>query len=100
MTLKYITIGSSVNKYAYDDADFDTAIVADAPIKAGTPVDGNDVLRLEDILDIIADLVRGFSYNEIISTVSITIPVYQQMVVKDGIKLDGELIIDGDLALI
>ncbi len=100
MTIRYVTIGSSVNKYAYDDGDFDAAIETTEPIRAGTPVDGTDVLRLEDIEDIIAALVRSFSYNEIIVDESITIPVYQQMIVKDGIKISGELIINGDLSLI
>ncbi|MCP3684168.1 MAG: hypothetical protein GY861_15915 [bacterium] len=42
---------------------------------------------------------NNFSYNEITSP-KITIDAGQQMIVNDGIKIDGELIINGDLSLI
>ena len=50
MALRQIRIGSSANVIQYDDAVEDSAIETDQPIKAGTPIDANDVLRLEDIL--------------------------------------------------
>lgn len=49
MALRQCRIGSLVNIAQYDDADFDSAIETDQPMKAGPPVDLNDVLRLGDI---------------------------------------------------
>ena len=49
MARKYIRIGSLIDVTGYDDGDFDSAIETDQPIKAGTPVDPTDVLRLSDI---------------------------------------------------
>jgi len=49
MAEKFVRIGSLDNVHAYDDGDYDSAIETDEPIKAGTPVDANDVIRLEDI---------------------------------------------------
>lgn len=49
MAVRHIRIGSSQDVLSYDDADYDSALESDAPIKAGTPVDGNDVLRQDDI---------------------------------------------------
>ena len=50
MALKTIRIGSSANILQYDDVDFDSAVETDQPMKAGAPVDPNDVLRLADLL--------------------------------------------------
>lgn len=41
----------------------------------------------------------NFSYNEIPSGFTVTIPQYQQMFVLDQIDIDGTLNIDGELAL-
>lgn len=49
MALKSIRIGSSENVVQYDDVDFDSAVETDQPIKAGIPVDPNDVVRLTDL---------------------------------------------------
>lgn len=49
MALKTIRIGSAESIVQYDDADFDSAIEVDAPIKASAPSDPNDVLRLGDL---------------------------------------------------
>lgn len=54
MALKTIRIGSAVDVFQYDDADFDSGIEVDAPIKASAPIDPNDVVRLSD-LDIYAE---------------------------------------------
>jgi Baseplate structural protein Gp10, C-terminal domain len=58
MALKTIRIGSMVDIFQYDDADYDSAFEADAPIKAGTPADPTDVLRLQDI----AATILGAAY--------------------------------------
>ena len=58
MTLRQIRVGSCDNIHQYDDADFSSAVETDQPIKAGTPVDPNDVLRLDDIGSIVGD-VKG-----------------------------------------
>jgi hypothetical protein len=49
MTLRRVRIGAVENAVQYDDADYDSAFETDKPIKAGTPVDLNDVVRLGDI---------------------------------------------------
>lgn len=49
MVLRQIRIGPMENILQYDDADFAEAVETDQPIKAGTPVVGNDVLRLDDV---------------------------------------------------
>lgn len=53
MALKTVRIGSSVDIAQYDDADLDSGIECDGPIKAGSPIDPNDVLRLDDIASLI-----------------------------------------------
>lgn len=42
----------------------------------------------------------NFSYTYIPAGQTITIPVNQQMIVLGGITIDGNLIIDGELAII
>lgn len=39
----------------------------------------------------------NFSYEYIVTGVTITIPQYQQMLLMDDITIDGELIIEGTL---
>jgi hypothetical protein len=41
-----------------------------------------------------------FSYNVIPLATTVTIPQYQQMVVSDYLELDGDLIIEGELAIV
>ncbi len=48
MVLRQVRIGS-IPDMQYDDADYDSAIETSQPMKAGTPVDANDVLRLGDL---------------------------------------------------
>ena len=48
MSLKQIRIGSGLNVIQYDDVDYSSAIETDQPMKAGVPVDPNDVLRKAD----------------------------------------------------
>ena len=57
MVLRRIRIGAVTDAAQYDDADFDSAIEVNQPIKAGTPVDPTDVLRLGDIGVLIGDVV-------------------------------------------
>ena len=49
MALQQIRIGSSDNVVQYDDGVYDSAVETDQPIKAGTPSDPNDVVRLSDL---------------------------------------------------
>jgi len=50
MVIRYVRIGAVEDGWGYDDVDFpDGAIETDQPIKAGTPIDADDVLRLEDL---------------------------------------------------
>ena len=58
MALKQIRIGSMENIHQYDDGDFDAAVETDQPIKAGTPVDANDVVRLDDLTSVMAGSYR------------------------------------------
>jgi hypothetical protein len=50
MAIKYFRVGSSANAVGYDNAAYDSAIETDEPIKAGPPIDSNDVVRLSDLL--------------------------------------------------
>ena len=70
MALQTIRIGSAENVFQYDDADFDSAIEVSAPIKAATPVDATDVLRLEDIATVVlaATFPIGSVYLAIVAT--------------------------------
>ena len=50
MTVRQVRIGAVPDAVQYDDVDFpDSAIETDQPIKAGVPVDPNDVVRLDDL---------------------------------------------------
>jgi hypothetical protein len=42
----------------------------------------------------------GVSYKMIISTATVNIPLYHQMIVIDGIEIEGSLVIEGELCLI
>jgi len=70
MALQTIRIGSAVDVFQYDDADFDSAIEVTAPIKSTAPIDGNDVLRLEDIATTVlaAAFPIGSVYLAIVAT--------------------------------
>ena len=75
MTERFIRIGSAENVIAYDDADHISAIETDQPIKAGEPVDDNDVLRLGDVLPQIISVIYpiGSLYISTLSTNPATI---------------------------
>ena len=62
MALRQIRVGSCDNIHQYDDADFDSAVETDQPIKAGTPVDPNDVLRLSDVPDFSTGVTSTFTH--------------------------------------
>lgn len=49
MATKSIRIGSAEDIFQYDDNDYDSAFEVDAPIRAGAPSAGNDVVRLNDL---------------------------------------------------
>ena len=69
MTLRQIRIGS-LPGIQYDDADFVGAMETDQPIKAGLPVDSNDVLRLEDTTGILLSAAYpiGALFLSVVST--------------------------------
>jgi hypothetical protein len=64
-----------------------------ALIKNGTTIDAEDLFSGGG-----GD--ENFSYKAIIVDKVVTVPENQQMVVSGGITIDGELILDGELALI
>ena len=74
MALRNIRIGSLGDIHTYDDnpplpgVPIVSAIETDAPISAGAPIAGNDVLRLDDLADIFLDLL------DIILSISSTFP--------------------------
>ena len=43
--------------------------------------------------------VDNFSYTEILSSETLTIPSRQQMLLSGGLTLDGALVLDGELVL-
>ena len=49
MALRQVRIGPMDNIVQYDDGEFSAAIETDQPIKSGTPVAADDVLRLGDV---------------------------------------------------
>jgi len=49
MVLQTVRIGSQEDIHQYDDGDYDSGIESSSPIKAGAPVAGDDVLRMDDI---------------------------------------------------
>jgi hypothetical protein len=83
MALKTVRIGSLENITQYDSADYDAAIETDQPIKAGTPVGPNDVLRLSDV---------GVSIGDVVGPVG---AIDSDIVEFDG--LTGKKIKDGGL---
>lgn len=42
----------------------------------------------------------NFSYEIIIASATVTIPIYQQMIVHGNIQIDGVLVADGPLVVI
>ena len=64
MALRNIRIGSLGDIHTYDDnpplpgVPVASAIETDAPISAGAPIAGNDVLRLDDLTDIFTDFIN------------------------------------------
>lgn len=42
----------------------------------------------------------NFSYEIIIAAATVTIPIYQQMIVHGNIQIDGVLVADGSLVVI
>ena len=59
MVIRQIRVGSMEDVHQYDDVDYDSAVETDQPMKAGTPIDPNDVLRLADILLLILTGASG-----------------------------------------
>ena len=62
MTRRYVRVGAVDDGWGYDDDDFDSAIETTETIKAGSPIAGNDVVRLEDLLTSIDDRITTLSY--------------------------------------
>lgn len=62
MALKNIRIGSAEDIFQYDDGSYDSAIEVDAPIKAASPIDPNDVLRLGDVFPDLVDIITTQAY--------------------------------------
>ena len=62
MVKRYVRIGAVDDGWGYDDADFSSAIETDQTIKAGAPLVGNDVLRLDDLIEGIEDVITTLTY--------------------------------------
>lgn len=85
MAIRQIRIGSLDNITQYDDGDYAKSITVEDPIECtSTPVDGDDVLRLNDVGVIIGDVIGP------------TTSVDSDMTEFDGIT--GKLIKDGGLS--
>ena len=63
MALRTIRIGSSANVVQYDDAVYGSAVETDQPMKAGVPVDPNDVVRLSELGSYIAGPASAVDSN-------------------------------------
>ena len=57
-------------------------------------------LRVDKNEDDISELKSTFSWKVVPDGEEVTVGVSQQMIVVDGIAIDGDLILEGDLALI
>jgi len=70
MARQSVRLGSMVDAITYDDGAFDSAIETDQPIKAGPPVDANDVIRLGDLVGSVIDVIYpiGAIYISTLST--------------------------------
>ncbi len=86
MALRQIRIGAVDNAAQYDDSDYDSAMETDQPIRAGTPINGNDVLRLDDIGGIVGNVVGPAS------------AVDNNVVIFNGIT--GKIIKDSGVAIV
>lgn len=70
MTLKTIRIGDAVDVYQYDNGSYPSAIETTEPIRAGSPVASNDVVRLGDLAGQIFNVVFpiGVVFCTVLST--------------------------------
>lgn len=64
MVRRYVRIGQISNAFIYDDGDYSAAMETDAPIRAGTPIAGNDVLRKDDLGVFVGDVVGPASSTD------------------------------------
>jgi len=70
MVMRQVRIGSLIDIGQYDDGDYSSAIETDQPIKAGTPVDPDHVVRLSDITATVLGIIYpvGGLYFSTLST--------------------------------
>ena len=62
MVRRYVRIGAVDDGWGYDDIDFDSAIETTETIKCGPPLDGNEVVRLDDLYESIEDRITTLAY--------------------------------------
>ena len=63
MALKQGRIGSIPDAIQYDDGEFSTAMEVDDPIRVNAPpVDGSDVVRLDDLVPGLLDTITAQAY--------------------------------------
>ena len=62
MVRRYVRIGAVDDGWGYDDIDFDSAIETSQTIKAGPPLEGNEVVRLDDLYESIEDRITTLAY--------------------------------------
>ena len=69
-------------------------------VAASVPFDNTGTVVVADNLqDAILESIGG-SIKMIVSGATLTIPLYRQMSVTDGIEIEGSLVIEGELCLI
>lgn len=64
MAIRQVRVGSMVDIHQYDDTDYDSAIETDQPMKAGIPIDSNDVIRKADVGTLAGDVVGPASSTD------------------------------------
>jgi hypothetical protein len=109
MAIVSIRIGSSDNVVQYDDVVHASAIETAAPMRAGVPVVGNDVVRLDDIASgataaaVIADhaIVRGDGGDRGIQDSTVIIDDAGSVTIPSDVEItDGDLdLLEGSLFL-
>lgn len=75
-------------------------LVESSPVALSVPFDNIGTgLVAENVQDAIVEM-GGFSFKTIQAGVNITIPIYREMLVKQQLTLNGQLVVYGELVIL